>query len=267
MRKCGISRDHPDEVLARRCARKTVNRSKSYCVQRIVTYMTTSVAPAEPRLLLRTLPTNRSTAKHKRTVALRIEGGWPRGHSHENRVRRNPSVFTRGTEAKTSSTNISERTISRWMRRAPKDPEPTKRWLAFLRNHREAIAAMDFFTVPNHQTDWRRAVNANRWLSLVCETPLPDPASEKYKQIARPAVGLRQTLDVCPCDIRAFWAAKSSFWAERHREREKARLAGGEDWIRTRSCVSPDNRAFIGRQSAYSACLSQTESPNQESGS
>ena len=25
---------------------------------------------------------------------------------------------------------------------------PAKRWLAFLRNHREAIAAMDFFTVP-----------------------------------------------------------------------------------------------------------------------
>ena len=44
--------------------------------------------------------------------------------------------------------DISERTISRWMRRAPRDPEPAKRWLAFLRNHREAIAAMDFFTVP-----------------------------------------------------------------------------------------------------------------------
>jgi putative transposase len=44
--------------------------------------------------------------------------------------------------------DISERTISRWMKRAPKDPEPAKRWLAFLRNHREAIAAMDFFTVP-----------------------------------------------------------------------------------------------------------------------
>jgi putative transposase len=43
---------------------------------------------------------------------------------------------------------VSERTISRWMRRAPKDPERAKRWLAFLRNHREAIAAMDFFTVP-----------------------------------------------------------------------------------------------------------------------
>src|SRR6202790_832898 len=44
--------------------------------------------------------------------------------------------------------DISERTISRWMRKAPRNPEPAKRWLAFLRNHREAIAAMDFFTVP-----------------------------------------------------------------------------------------------------------------------
>src|SRR5690348_9386101 len=44
--------------------------------------------------------------------------------------------------------DVSERTISRWMRRAPRDPEPATRWLAFLRNHREAIAAMDFFTVP-----------------------------------------------------------------------------------------------------------------------
>jgi len=44
--------------------------------------------------------------------------------------------------------DVSERTISRWMRRAPRDPEPAKRWLAFLRNHREAIAAMDSFTVP-----------------------------------------------------------------------------------------------------------------------
>jgi putative transposase len=44
--------------------------------------------------------------------------------------------------------DISQRTISSWMKRAPRDPEPAKRWLAFLRNHREAIAAMDFFTVP-----------------------------------------------------------------------------------------------------------------------
>src|SRR5580704_15361813 len=44
--------------------------------------------------------------------------------------------------------DVSERTISRWLHKAPRDPELAKRWLAFLRNHREAIAAMDFFTVP-----------------------------------------------------------------------------------------------------------------------
>jgi putative transposase len=44
--------------------------------------------------------------------------------------------------------DVSERTVLRWMRRAPKTPEPAKRWATFLSNHREAIAAMDFFTVP-----------------------------------------------------------------------------------------------------------------------
>ena len=32
-----------------------------------------------------------------------------------------------------------------------------------------------------------RSVSAGRSFSLACETPLPDPASEKYKQIANPA--------------------------------------------------------------------------------
>jgi putative transposase len=44
--------------------------------------------------------------------------------------------------------DVSERTVSRWMQPAPKNPEPARRWKAFLQNHREAIAAMDFFTVP-----------------------------------------------------------------------------------------------------------------------
>jgi putative transposase len=44
--------------------------------------------------------------------------------------------------------DVSERTVQRWMRKAPRSPEPAKRWAAFLSNHREAIAAMDFFTVP-----------------------------------------------------------------------------------------------------------------------
>lgn len=43
---------------------------------------------------------------------------------------------------------VSEPTVSRWLRQAPRTPDPAQRWLTFLRNHREAIAAMDFFTVP-----------------------------------------------------------------------------------------------------------------------
>jgi len=43
---------------------------------------------------------------------------------------------------------LSEPTVSRWRRDAPRTLNPIKRWLTFLRNHREAIAAMDFFTVP-----------------------------------------------------------------------------------------------------------------------
>jgi hypothetical protein len=34
------------------------------------------------------------------------------------------------------------------MRKAPRDSAPARRWAAFLNNHREAISAMDFFTVP-----------------------------------------------------------------------------------------------------------------------
>jgi putative transposase len=44
--------------------------------------------------------------------------------------------------------DVSERSVSRWMRRAPHTPESGQRWRTFLRNHREAIAAMDFFSVP-----------------------------------------------------------------------------------------------------------------------
>jgi transposase InsO family protein len=44
--------------------------------------------------------------------------------------------------------DLSEPTVSRWLRRAPKTPNPAQHWLTFLRNHRTAISAMDFFTVP-----------------------------------------------------------------------------------------------------------------------
>ena len=43
---------------------------------------------------------------------------------------------------------ISEKTVSRYMPRLPAEPDQVKRWIAFLRNHKEEIAAMDLFTVP-----------------------------------------------------------------------------------------------------------------------
>lgn len=45
---------------------------------------------------------------------------------------------------------ISEPTVSRYLLRLKHHchPEKAKRWLTFLNNHREVIAALDFFTVP-----------------------------------------------------------------------------------------------------------------------
>jgi len=43
---------------------------------------------------------------------------------------------------------ISERTVSRCLARVGRKGDARKLWLAFLRNHREGIVAMDFFTVP-----------------------------------------------------------------------------------------------------------------------
>jgi hypothetical protein len=46
---------------------------------------------------------------------------------------------------------VSKTTVSRYVRRFREhnpDPDLLKRWISFLRNHKEAIAGMDFFTVP-----------------------------------------------------------------------------------------------------------------------
>jgi putative transposase len=93
---------------------------------------------------------------------------------------------------------LSERTISRWMKRAPRDPDRAKRWLAFLRNHREAIAAMDFFTAPTITFgvlycffvighDRRRILHVNvtkhptsGWIIRQLREAFPFEASHKY---------------------------------------------------------------------------------------
>ena len=42
---------------------------------------------------------------------------------------------------------VSERSVARYLGRIRGRGDPAKRWLSFLRNHREAMVAFDFFTV------------------------------------------------------------------------------------------------------------------------
>ncbi len=44
---------------------------------------------------------------------------------------------------------VSERTVSRYLPKGQPDQDKIAKWKAFLRNHGDGIAAMDFFTVPN----------------------------------------------------------------------------------------------------------------------
>ncbi len=43
---------------------------------------------------------------------------------------------------------VSERSVSRYLRALPRAPRAGQTWTTFLRNHRSGIAAMDFFSVP-----------------------------------------------------------------------------------------------------------------------
>ena len=51
-------------------------------------------------------------------------------------------------ELKKLGFDVSERTVSRYLPRRPTSPDAVKRWISFLRNHRDVIAGIDFFTVP-----------------------------------------------------------------------------------------------------------------------
>ena len=44
--------------------------------------------------------------------------------------------------------DVAERTVSRCLPRRPHSPDKFRQWMDFLQNHRDAIASMDFFTVP-----------------------------------------------------------------------------------------------------------------------
>ncbi|MCP5112467.1 MAG: integrase, partial [bacterium] len=43
---------------------------------------------------------------------------------------------------------VSLATVSRYLPKRPPDPARRQNWLTFLRNHKDAIAAMDFLVVP-----------------------------------------------------------------------------------------------------------------------
>jgi putative transposase len=49
-------------------------------------------------------------------------------------------------ELRTLGVDVSERTVSRLLKRCPRPPSQT--WRTFLRNHLPSAASMDFFTVP-----------------------------------------------------------------------------------------------------------------------
>jgi hypothetical protein len=69
---------------------------------------------------------------------------------------------------------VSETTVARYLRRALRRGDPAKRWLAFLRNHREAIAGLDFL----HRADGDVSRVVLR-LRRRTRTP-PDPALQRH---------------------------------------------------------------------------------------
>ena len=71
--------------------------------------------------------------------------------------------------------DLSERSVSRWMRRAPRDSDVAKRWLTFLRNHREAIAAA--------RQEWSRRGGRQGWGQA--RTPLASFYQAAYPEAER----------------------------------------------------------------------------------
>ncbi len=76
----------------------------------------------------------RVDAEIRRLIRLMAQDGWgaPRIHAELTKL----------------GFIISEKTVSRYMPRLPAEPDQVKRWVAFLRNHKDDIAAMDLFAVP-----------------------------------------------------------------------------------------------------------------------
>jgi hypothetical protein len=93
---------------------------------------------------------------------------------------------------------LSERTVARYLRSLQRRGDPAKKWPAFLRNHREAIVALDLFTVPTVtfrvlyclfviEHERRRILHFNvtrhpsaEWVVQQLGETLPEAASYRY---------------------------------------------------------------------------------------
>jgi transposase InsO family protein len=113
--------------------------------------------------------------------------------------------------------DVSERTVLRWMPKNPRKPEPAMHWATFLSNHREAIAAMDFFTVPTLTFkvlycffviahDRRRILHCNvtmhptsEWVSHQLREAFPYDTAPKYLIFDRDSIFSVNVLDAGRC--------------------------------------------------------------------
>jgi hypothetical protein len=99
---------------------------------------------------------------------------------------------------------ISEPTVSRYLRGLKCVPEESKasQWLAFLNNHREVIAAFDFFTVPTlRSVRYIASSHLNTIADAFCTSNVTfHPTSDWIVQLA--AGGIPTSLPLSICAVR-----------------------------------------------------------------
>ena len=102
----------------------TVARWNRDRFRRYWTWLSKRRYPGRPRI----------DAEIRRLIRLMAQDGWgaPRIHAELTKL----------------GFIVSEMTVSRYLPRRPAEPDQVKRWIAFLHNHKNDIAAMDLFTVP-----------------------------------------------------------------------------------------------------------------------
>ena len=125
---------------------------------------------------------------------------WPRWKDHLFVVRTENRWRARKIQAELMKLGIRVglATVSRYVPKPKPDPSQQQRWMTFLRNHKDVIAAMDFFVVPTVRFRllyvWfaidhgrRRALHYNvtanpsaRWVIQQLRETFPDEPAHRY---------------------------------------------------------------------------------------